>query len=441
MSRNIRVLSSVGCNDLVYDGMHLWYESRMSFEEELKAAGAQWRFDAFELGESAALGGDVQLDVHERTTVLVGCNGAGKSAFLEKLRSAAWGASSVVDDDHPDPLRFACVVQSRHSETTRIRYECRWQPAQANSSSESQIEDGKKAEPTFAPIDETCRSLGSGEHDFLWSLANGELTRNDGTTDRLPRGRGLLNWWLAARGDFVFNRMVGPLHALLFLLPFIRAGVPRAYKERAAVVVPYPWPSSRPARMQRRYDFLPEHLINLTQDLARTHEGDRSSFDEFVDVGRRIQIFDDVRVQIVPNPEHMADSREPQNLAAIAVDGTNLGLLSDGTLRVMQILAALVFKIQPLVLIEEPEIAVHPGLLGRLLKEIDAYSTDRQIILSTQSPQVVDWAPPEALRLVSRTDGHTSIRSLSEAERVHVERYLNDEGTLGDFVYGGGLDG
>jgi predicted ATPase len=39
-----------------------------------------------------------------------------------------------------------------------------------------------------------------------------------------------------------------------------------------------------------------------------------------------------------------------------------------------------------LLLIEEPETAVHPGLLSKLLAEIDAYSGDRPIVLSPQSP-------------------------------------------------------
>ena len=45
----------------------------------------------------------------------------------------------------------------------------------------------------------------------------------------------------------------------------------------------------------------------------------------------------------------------------------------------------LLFPELKLVLVEEPETAVHPGLLSRLLAEFDAYASDRQIVLSTQS--------------------------------------------------------
>ena len=132
---------------------------------------------------------------------------------------------------------------------------------------------------------------------------------------------------------------------------------------------------------------------------------------------------------------------QTRDIATVLVDGTNFGLLSDGTLRVIEILVWLILPEVNLLLIEEPETAVHPGLLSKLLAEIDAYSTDRQIVLTTQSPQVVSWADPRALRLVERHAGKTSVRSLREDEISRVAAYLNDEGTLGDFVYSGALDG
>jgi len=403
------------------------------------SATPQHLFSAFELGDSAALGGDVRLEMHERTTVLVGRNGAGKSAILEKLRAGAWGAIGVVDDVSPDPARFACEVRYRSTPDVGVRYECRWQPPEDPPGGDEPRTRSPKSEADLAPIAETCRLIDHGE--LLWQLDGGRLTRNDGTVDSLPRGRGLLNWWLAAKTAFTFNAMVGPLHDMLLQTgPYLRAGVPRGPKDREAAIVPYPWPHNS-SRLERRYEFLSLDLIRLTHNLARDFDERHDQFDEFVELGRRVQIFDDVHVSIVANPEHAADPKLPARLAASSVDGVNLGLLSDGTLRVMAILSALISPKATLILIEEPEIAVHPGLLGRLLKEIDAYSTDRQILMSTQSPQVVSWARPDGLRLVSRAEKRTTIRSIHAEERARIDRYLNDEGTLGDYVYEGGLDG
>ncbi|HNG00092.1 MAG TPA: AAA family ATPase, partial [Pseudomonadota bacterium] len=90
-------------------------------------------------------------------------------------------------------------------------------------------------------------------------------------------------------------------------------------------------------------------------------------------------------------------------------------------------------------LIEEPETGVHPGLLAGLLDTIDAYTVDRQVIISTHSPQVVSWAQPQELRVVTRQEGKTQVRPLSEQQVALFLKYLHDQ-TLGDFVYSGALD-
>ena len=65
----------------------------------------------------------------------------------------------------------------------------------------------------------------------------------------------------------------------------------------------------------------------------------------------------------------------------------------------------------------------------------DADAVDRQIVISTHSPIVVDWCSPHALRLVMRDGTVTNTSSLSVEEAHRVAEYLDDEGTLGDFVF------
>jgi hypothetical protein len=73
--------------------------------------------------------------------------------------------------------------------------------------------------------------------------------------------------------------------------------------------------------------------------------------------------------------------------------------------------------------------------------EFDAYSSDRQLVLSTQAPQVVSWADPLSVRLVERRSSHTEVRRLQDSEIARLSVYLHDDGTLGDYVYSGALDG
>jgi predicted ATPase len=107
-------------------------------------------------------------------------------------------------------------------------------------------------------------------------------------------------------------------------------------------------------------------------------------------------------MQVYEDPRPNVTAEERRDVAAVTVDGMNVGLLSDGTLRVLEILVELLGPPGSMLLVEEPETAVHPGLLARVLALFDSYAIDRQIVLSTHSPMVVSWCAPNDLRLVTR---------------------------------------
>jgi AAA domain, putative AbiEii toxin, Type IV TA system len=125
-----------------------------------------------------------------------------------------------------------------------------------------------------------------------------------------------------------------------------------------------------------------------------------------------------------------------KDFSAVLFDGVNLGLQADGTLRVVEIVSQLLQKGITCLLVEEPELAVHPGLLGKLLALMTSYSLDRQIVVTTHAPQVVDWATPAQLRLVEGEGGATRIRRIEEPQISLLAQYLQDQGTLADFLYG-----
>lgn len=409
-------------------------------EHSVPADGGQqsWdlAFSAVELGGSASLGGDVRLDLAPRTTVLVGKNGAGKSLLLEKLRWGIWGALGAVVTTEPDPARLACEVDVRapgvEEPVMKVHYECRWQardtPPDAGA---APLEMRSEAE---LKLEETCRLLAPDEH-LLWRVEDGQLTYDTGEKAEIAPGRTLLNWTFSRRGKFLFPNMAYPLRELFGGVIEIPAGVPRGDGEREELALPYPQPHRlRPADEARR------RLRRLAYRLVAWHETDRGRFDEIAEIGRRTGLFGEIKVKLYRDPDAGSGAGR-RDLVRVIVDGTDLGLLSDGTLRVAEILTWLLSPGPRLLLVEEPETAVHPGLLSKLLAEIDAYSTDRQVVLSTQSPQVVSWADPLAIRLVERRSGRTDVRRLRDDEVAHVEAYLRDEGTLGDFVYSGALDG
>ena len=86
------------------------------------------------------------------------------------------------------------------------------------------------------------------------------------------------------------------------------------------------------------------------------------------------------------------------------VDGNRLSpnQLSEGTFKTIALLFYLVIDKGSLLLIEEPEVCIHHGLLKSILGLIKSYSATKQIIISTHSDFVLDMLAPENVFLVRK---------------------------------------
>ena len=88
--------------------------------------------------------------------------------------------------------------------------------------------------------------------------------------------------------------------------------------------------------------------------------------------------------------------------------------LSDGTLRFICLATALLQPNPPqLLLIDEPELGLHPEALSLLSELIHLCSEHTQIIASTQSPAFADLFTPEEIVTVRRKDGGTVFERLN----------------------------
>ncbi len=110
----------------------------------------------------------------------------------------------------------------------------------------------------------------------------------------------------------------------------------------------------------------------------------------------------------------------------------NLAQESDGTLRMLGLLVALYQKDNHngLIALEEPELALHPGALAVLSDVIREASKRRQIIITTQSPDLISRFEAEELRIVERQNGLTTIGLLDETQRSVIEDQLFSAGDL-----------
>lgn len=103
--------------------------------------------------------------------------------------------------------------------------------------------------------------------------------------------------------------------------------------------------------------------------------------------------------------------------------------LSDGTLRFM-CLATLLLQPNPpsTILIDEPELGLHPYAITVLASLFRGITTKTQLIVSTQSVPLVNQLQLEDILVVDRIDGQSTFRHLQPEEMVD---WLDDYG-LGD---------
>lgn len=115
--------------------------------------------------------------------------------------------------------------------------------------------------------------------------------------------------------------------------------------------------------------------------------------------------------------------------------------LSDGTLMSIALFLALIDPRYKCVLIEEPENSLHPWILRKFLALCRELSTEKQIILTTQSPLVVSAALPEQLYIVERGQGETRIVRATDRESILPEMLRRQLLDLGTYWTSGALGG
>ena len=107
---------------------------------------------------------------------------------------------------------------------------------------------------------------------------------------------------------------------------------------------------------------------------------------------------------------------------------------SDGTLRALALVTALFGGSRAgrprLIAMEEPEIGIHPGAVAELWSLIEEASGSTTILLTTHSPDLIARVPADRLRIVQMVDGVTSIGGLAQHQLEAVQRELFTTGDL-----------
>jgi predicted ATPase len=137
--------------------------------------------------------------------------------------------------------------------------------------------------------------------------------------------------------------------------------------------------------------------------------------------------FDELMAEVIGEPlDWTIDLADGQNGASYyikvttgtGVDHTSEGL-GDGIISLLFILNALYdSELDSLLVIDEPELSLHPQLVSRLGRVLARYASDHQIVIFTHSPALISWddiANGAEIARVFKTDGDSRIAQVPRA--------------------------
>jgi predicted ATPase len=112
--------------------------------------------------------------------------------------------------------------------------------------------------------------------------------------------------------------------------------------------------------------------------------------------------------------------------------------LSEGTLRFLWLITTLLAPPPPAVmLLDEPEVSLHPELLKLLAAVLQDASARSQVVVATHSPDLIRWLRPEEVLIGDKEEGRTRF---TWADALDLEEWLADY-TLRDLWLMGTLGG
>lgn len=142
--------------------------------------------------------------------------------------------------------------------------------------------------------------------------------------------------------------------------------------------------------------------------------------------------------------------KEKTNLLVVPsfmISGNSLSpsQLSEGTFKTLALIFYLVTDRSSILMIEEPEVCIHHGLLNSIIDLIETYSREKQIFVSTHSDSVLDKVNIDNIFKVKRTpEFGTSVsaikKNMKRKEINALKDYLANEGSLGEYWKHGDLE-
>ena len=180
--------------------------------------------------------------------------------------------------------------------------------------------------------------------------------------------------------------------------------------------------TSNDSRFKKRCDSsdnaqLRSHGGNLAAILLRLEREDIRRFDMICyHIGRVLPVFDRFEIE----------ETKGTTLLRWKAKGTDktfgAHLTSDGSLRLFALVTLLNLPsdmLPDVVLLDEPELGLHPAAIGLIAGMIKQRRLDRQFVVATQSPRFVDSFGLDEIIVLELHDGRTEFRRLDTEEYQH----------------------
>jgi len=337
-------------------------------------------------------------------SVLIGANGAGKSNFVDFFRMLRSFADEgfqqfVINSGGGDTLLFLGPKVTREISAKIVfgvnAYEFRLEPTVSGTLQISREIVEFSGKQTY---------IGTG------SLESALKKRKDDKSGLYPKSYGIPHYVYEA----VSSWTVYHFHDTSSLAPMRRDQSVRDWE-----------------RLRHDASNIAAFLLKLQQDKAGSYELIRDT------VQLIAPFFDDFRLRPATKGSSEQVRLEWQQ------KGSDFPFqpsqLSDGTIRFICLATCLLQPEPPAtVIIDEPELGLHPFAISMLADLIKSASKRTQVIVSTQSPTLLDYFEPEDVVVVNRKNGKSTLSRLDENSlQSWLEEYSVGELWQKNVVQGG----
>jgi predicted ATPase len=365
-------------------------------------------------------------------TVLAGGNGAGKSNVVDVFRFMSEAISlglyaALERRGGIQAVRHKVPSGGGRQRTVDLTFHLNF-PGGISAEYQFRLISGPRG--TYRVGDERIELWTPSGHQFaLMHYRNGELHRKPVliTPEILERG--------SEYGEYFLPRLPDRVSRDTLMLPV------------AAAFPPFR-PVAQTLRQMRAYSLIPD-LLREPQDPDEgyvLHADGRNASSVWQELGAlEKREFIALLDHAVPGIEDVRTIRYGRKrgfeFLQAAGKGKRMGFeahqMSDGTLRLFGIILALLqHQASSVIAIEEPETSLHVGALEALIELMRGRVGPGEIVVTTHSPDLIDFIAPSELRLVRRQDGNTVVAPVSE----HSVRMVREElFSLGELHRAGGL--